>query len=115
MQCPAEDCEYESPNEKSVKGHWGGSQDERHTGAYHKALEQQAQAQAGSGDSGADSPGPLPDVDSGASEPSNSDESDGDMVDLPCGHESFDESQAPDVPFTVSCDTCGNSWTVTDD
>jgi len=107
MQCPADGCEYESPNEKSVKGHWGGSQDERHTGAYHKALEQQAQAQAGSGDSGADSPGSLPDVDSGASEASNSDESDGDMVELPCGCESFDESKIEQYPVLITCDTCG--------
>lgn len=33
---------------------------------------------------------------------------------LPCGHESIDPAEAPDPPFTVTCDTCGESWTVTE-
>jgi len=112
VECPADGCDYEGPN---AKQHWGGKQDAAHTGSFRKALGVHEEQQARSSDGTGDSPGPHPDADSGATEPSEADDSDGDMVELPCGHESFDESQAPDTPFTVSCDTCGNSWTVTDD
>lgn len=31
---------------------------------------------------------------------------------LPCGHESFDMDKAPEPPFGVECDECGESWVV---
>jgi hypothetical protein len=44
--------------------------------------------------------------------PESDTESDSEKVDLPCGHESYDPAQAPEPPFSVTCDTCGQSWTV---
>jgi hypothetical protein len=38
-----------------------------------------------------------------------------DEVKLPCGCESYDESEAPDEPFFVTCSTCGTSYRVTPD
>lgn len=35
-------------------------------------------------------------------------------VELPCGHESYDPSEAPDPPFKTSCDQCGGSWRVSE-
>jgi hypothetical protein len=35
-----------------------------------------------------------------------------DEVELPCGHESFDADRAPEPPFNVRCETCGESFGV---
>lgn len=35
--CPAPDCDYSAPSKEALRGHWGGSQDEQHAGAWHQA------------------------------------------------------------------------------
>jgi len=35
-----------------------------------------------------------------------------DIVRLPCGHESFAKSAAPEPPFDVTCSKCGKSVTI---
>lgn len=120
MDCPAPGCDYQSPKEEAVKGHWGGRQDEDHTGAYHKAREAYDESSQGqtrareSGESGSDGDTvEFPESpDGGDTDPPDA-PADGE-TELPCGHESFDEDSAPAYPFTVTCDTCGNSWTVSE-
>jgi ribosomal protein S27E len=34
------------------------------------------------------------------------------VVRLPCGHESFAKSAAPEPPFSVTCSTCGKTVTI---
>lgn len=38
---------------------------------------------------------------------------DTDSVELPCGCESFDENEAPERPFEVTCSSCGKRYKVT--
>lgn len=133
LECPVDGCDYTGSKE-AVKGHWGGKQDGDHTGAWHEAFEA---AQEGSAEGGADPTGEAQELESessGSSEDGSAASSgdptmgdvdpdrDGsdvesgsgsDVQELPCGHESFDESAAPEPPFVVSCDTCNQSWEVT--
>jgi len=37
-----------------------------------------------------------------------------DDIELPCGHESFNPDNAPEPPFPVECEVCGETWTITD-
>jgi len=37
---------------------------------------------------------------------------DSENVELPCGHEHYDPSEAPSKPFKIECEQCGNSWRV---
>lgn len=36
------------------------------------------------------------------------------MVEFPCGHDSYDPTEAPDEPFAVTCDECGERYKVTE-
>jgi hypothetical protein len=40
------------------------------------------------------------------------DDQQNDTVSLPCGHEEYDESEAPDPPHWVSCGQCDRRWKV---
>lgn len=44
--CPIPDCDYQGSFE-SIKGHWGGSQDEDHSGNFHEAYEAYNDARGG--------------------------------------------------------------------
>jgi hypothetical protein len=37
------------------------------------------------------------------------------LVELPCGCESYEKSKAPEKPFVVTCETCGTQYKVTPD
>lgn len=116
VDCPAPGCDY-SGSKTSVKGHWGGKQDDTHQGPFHEAYEahnearEEAQADArprsdgGDDDSGVTFP-EADDADSGGTQSTD------DTVELPCGHESFNPDDAPPFPFRVECDECGGTWVV---
>ena len=125
VTCPADGCEY-SGVPKSVAAHYSGSQNDVHKGGYQVAI-QKLEAMDSSTDttdtesdtgsvsqsSGSGDGLGIPSTES-AQEPSQEPETETDMHDLPCGHESFDLADAPEPPFAVSCDTCGKSWGVTE-
>jgi len=133
VTCPADGCEY-SGAKSSVLGHYSGMQDANHQGGYRKAKEI-VEKNSGDGEfieddepdgsndkdelpTGGPSTKHAPDPDNsggkdpvmGSGETGNVESSDD--VELPCGHESFNEDEAPDPPFGIECSTCGESWTV---
>lgn len=57
--CPASGCTASFPSELAAKGHWGGKQDDEHSGNWHEAHEayQEAQASTEGGSDGAQSGG----------------------------------------------------------
>jgi hypothetical protein len=60
-----------------------------------------------------DADGPIfeePEVGSSARDPGGAGM---DIVRLPCGHESFAKSAAPEPPFDVTCSECGKTVTIT--
>jgi len=125
--CPAGNCGTTWESKEAVKGHWGGMQDESHTGAFHKAWEAfQKERNGDKPDTNElDGEDEEPDEDPSENEPdasvgkdpvkgsgnTNDVESQSD-VSLPCGHETFDPDEAPEPPYQVGCETCGETWTV---
>jgi len=101
--CPAPDCDASFEQKKAALGHWAGMRDNDHNGSWAEANDQ-------STDSDASDTGSNPTMPDGPAET----DTESDMVDLPCGHESYDESEAPDYPFIVTCDVCGESRRVTE-
>jgi len=119
--CPVdEDCGYSADSRGSVRAHITAS------GGAHEGLSgpdfsddeipvvgeqdsqqspEQSTAEQSSDDSTAGNP-VMGDADPGSSQ--------NEQVDLPCGHESFSRSDAPEPPFGVSCSECGESWAVSD-
>jgi len=124
MNCPVDGCDYENPNEKALKGHWGGMRDEAHSGAWHKAMAEAegSDSPARAGATETDESPPEGDTDTnptfGSAEVETGTETEpadtSEEVDLPCGHESFAPAEAPEPPFRVSCEECGEAWNVTD-
>jgi len=134
VSCPVDGCDYKG-SIKQVKGHWGGSQDDAHSGAFHKAFNGEGkQYNNGMGhkavgpndtavnadntssttssttaqQSGAGANPTMPDGD-GSPEPNQSNT---EKVDLPCGHDSYDPSEAPEKPFRITCTDCKQTWRV---
>lgn len=102
--CPADGCGYRG-DEEQLTGHWGGS-DGPHEGPF-PGLER------------APDPDPEPDpeperapadADNPTMPAGSSTRTTTDGVELPCGHETFDPSRAPEPPFNVICETCGESY-----
>lgn len=107
--CPADGCDYRG-TEKSVKGHWGGKQDDPHSGAYHRAKEAHAEASAEGGEGDKDTLEPR-EASFGSAD--DGDGGDGDTEHtLPCGHESFSDSDVPGTYFLATCETCGKRFHV---
>lgn len=114
VECPADGCSYEGVK-SSVLGHYSGKSDDAHPGGYARArslladaddpadeqAEDSADNQGGGGDPTMGSADPSPDQ--------------GGSRELPCGHESYDPSEAPDPPYRVGCSECGDTWRVTDE
>lgn len=117
--CPAEGCDYEGAK-KSVGAHYSGKQDDDHEGGYLRAQELLEDADPSGEVTVDESPKP----DDSTHDPAGDDpvmgsgpsfeEEDTDVEELPCGHETFDPSEAPEPPFRVSCGECGEGWTVTE-
>jgi len=122
VECPADGCSY-SGVKSSVLGHYSGKQDDAHAGGYQDAKQMldgvedgTAGAQAGgSADTSADTDtredtsesGDNPIVGNGT--PDSTDYVPDGKVELPCGHEYFEKSEAPDPPFAVTCGECGQT------
>jgi len=127
VTCPAEGCD-ESGLPESVAGHAQGKRDDAHSGLTYTGVlaevgteqpaestdepdtdeQSEADSEAEHGQTGLSFP-ENPDADDDRGEQAS------DMVDLPCGHESYNEAEAPDPPFGVSCESCGKSWVVRDE
>lgn len=115
VTCPAEGCDYDG-FKSSVLGHYSGRQDDAHAGGYQKAktlldsgdTTQETTETAETDDSTDTSDSPV----MGDADPDATTEPDTEGVELPCGHESYNASEAPDPPFAVSCSECGNAWKV---
>lgn len=135
IECPIDECDYSAQSIDSVIAHMQGKRDPPHKGiGYEKArimIEQSGQggeeapddpapaheAPASSGTDESQPEGELEFPDSGSGQGGNqgSETSNGGGSEpLPCGHESFDPSEAPAPPFTVTCEECGGAWTVTE-
>lgn len=134
IACPVDGCDYSAQTKESVIAHMQGKRDEAHKGiGYEKARIMIEQSGQGGGEAPADparakaSPSTgtdqstpqgeleFPDSGGGQGGQQGSDGSTGSAEEtLPCGHETFDPSKAPDPPFTVTCDECGGAWTVTE-
>lgn len=119
--CPAEGCDYVGASKEAAKGHWGGKQDDVHSGAWHAAYADAQEADEGNGDgpdpaSGSEGSGDPSQGDPtmGSRDPDGDEDDQEDVHDLPCGHESFDAAEAPDPPFVVQCDSCSGTWEVTE-
>jgi len=125
VTCPANGCEY-SGAKSSVLGHYSGMRDDAHAGGYRRAKEIVEENSGdgefiedepdGGGGQGAEEGGSPGEEDPIMGDGSTSQQTDGSThrEDLPCGHESFNPSEAPEPPFDVECNTCGESWTVTE-
>jgi len=113
--CPADGCDYSGHREK-VLGHYSGKQDEAHSGGYHDAKQMLSDsADGGIDNTPDDSPAEgsqNPIVDGG--QPSSPEPSSEDEVELPCGHESFSEEDAPEPPFEATCETCDEDFGVSE-
>lgn len=122
VNCPVDGCDYGPRPVKSVASHYSGKKDDAHSGGYEKAMSMLESDGGSKPDTdGTDGQTGSPNQDDGPTFPEASSGDNGGTdtseapTDLPCGHESFDPSEAPDPPFRVQCDTCGASWTVTDE
>lgn len=108
--CPAPGCP-EQGTRAELSGHWGGKSDDAHSGSFREAFDSES---ASDGASAGPSESPDPEGDRsgnptfGDADPSG----DPDEIDLPCGHDSYDPSEAPDPPFRAECEQCGDGWTV---
>lgn len=118
-QCPVEGCDF-SGSISQVQGHFGKTKDAGHGGSF----------------PGAEDAGPEPtqlnpnqhmtDTDTSTTTTTtttNPTMPTGDPTDtgtdtagkgetLPCGHESINPNDAPEPPFNVTCETCGESYGV---
>jgi hypothetical protein len=105
-------------------GHYAGKSDDAHEGTLgESALREASQSDPtpDAGDPGptpdAGDPGPTPDAGNptfGAADPTRDPDpdvdDDPDGLELPCGHETVDRSDLPELPCNVSCETCGQTW-----
>jgi hypothetical protein len=137
MDCPAPDCDYTGASEEAVRGHWGGSQDEQHSGKYHQAREAYdsataAHAEDSTANESPDEPdekpaehghahgaesvsdGGHPKDDVPPADPKEPDTGGSDGHELPCGHHVVTDDDLPDSPFhvIVTCETCGRDYEV---
>jgi len=125
VTCPAEGCDYDGPV-NSVCAHYSGSKTD-HPGGYEKAkslLEQDTaptqtqQSQDSSQQTKPQSTGtterPFDSPDADPTGTGSGGGESGDMMELPCGHEEVDVAAAP-TPCMVRCETCGDSWRLTDE
>lgn len=119
LPCPAPDCDSEFPSEEARRGHWGGSQDEQHTGKYYQAVEAyedaQTQAQAhtpepeGGGGLGVERVEEPDTEETEATEDTVSD-----TLDCPyCGADT-NETEAKLAGGTWQCTECGGRFEVTE-
>lgn len=123
VTCPADGCDY-SGVPKSVLGHYSGKRDGAHEGGYERGRQRlgldddgdsreevsRSPEDGGGGSGGGGGGGGNPTF--GDADPDSG--SDDTEHDLPCGHESFDETEAPEPPFRVECSQCGDDWVVND-
>ena len=124
ITCPAEGCDYSNVAE-SVAGHAQAKRDAPHKGISYRNVmdehsgngsESRQSSTSGSSPSSTSTNGDNPTVGSGDSGGGTQADTGGsDAVELPCGHESFDPAEAPDTPFVIGCETCGETWQVEDD
>jgi len=106
VTCPAEGCDYTGV-QSSVLGHYSGTQDDAHAGGYKTGRDLLESTDTNEsenpvfGDSDPDAD-PEPNVETS------------DKLELPCGCDSYDVSDAPDPPYKITCPDCGQSWRVTE-
>jgi len=113
IECPAPDCTFEG-NKHALRGHWGGTNDEKHSGSITALLqERESDTEATESD---ESPsggnpamgGPTPESQAVGSGPDPV-STDSEGTELPCGCESVDISDK-EPPFRVKCGVCGRVY-----
>ena len=107
VTCPAEGCDYTGV-QSSVLGHYSGTQDDAHAGGYKTGRDL---LETDSTTTTSENP-VFGDIDPDADPDPEPDTSDN--VELPCGCDSYDPSDAPDPPYKITCPDCGQSWRVTE-
>jgi len=123
VDCPADGCNY--VNDRSgILGHYSGKRDEAHAGGYAEAKRQLEEQEDGGSTETVETDDSTDTTDAsgggdnptmGNATPDSGSDGGGDTEhELPCGHDSFMESEAPEVPFVVSCDECPKSFEVTE-
>jgi hypothetical protein len=110
VECPADGCDYEGLRD-SVLGHYSGKPDDAHRGGYARARSLLADESTDSTDTDNETPDSESNPVMGSADPNPSPSGD-DREELPCGHESYDPTEAPDPPYRVGCDECGDTWEV---
>jgi len=105
VTCPAEGCDYTGV-QSSVLGHYSGTQDDAHAGGYKTGRDL---LEADSTTTTSENP-VFGDID-----PDTDPEPETESVELPCGCDSFDPSEAPQAPYKITCPDCGQSWKVTNE
>jgi len=121
ITCPL--CDEFTGDKKSVATHMFTTGDETHTGVnYQKAIrliETNTDSNPTNEDDEPDETNESEPDEPVGKDPvkgsgNTSDVNSSNDIELPCGHESFDPDNAPEPPFPVECEVCGETWTVTD-